>query len=172
MTTPETAKPTADASTTNPNILPVKDASAKSAAEAKNSPETSPKADGAQKFDGAQKSDGSQKSDGAKKFDDAQKSDGSQKFDGAQKADAKSEGSDASKTNRSAIKPDMSVVCSNNGEFGIVDHMQGKDTIKLKRDTKGQHHFIPMSWVTSVDGKVHVDRPGEQAMREWKTTNP
>jgi hypothetical protein len=29
-----------------------------------------------------------------------------------------------------------------------------------------------MSWVTSVDDKVHVDRPGDQAMREWSTTMP
>jgi hypothetical protein len=27
-----------------------------------------------------------------------------------------------------------------------------------------------MSWVTKVDEKVHIDRPGDQAMREWSTT--
>jgi hypothetical protein len=25
--------------------------------------------------------------------------------------------------------------------------------------------------VTRVDDKVHVDRPGDQAMREWRTTH-
>jgi hypothetical protein len=29
-----------------------------------------------------------------------------------------------------------------------------------------------MSWVTTVDDKVHVDRPGDQAMREWSTSAP
>jgi hypothetical protein len=72
----------------------------------------------------------------------------------------------------SQIKPHMPVVCSNEGQFAVVDHMQGKDAIKLAKDDKGQHHYIPMSWVTIVDEKVHVDRPGDQAMREWSTEPP
>ncbi len=68
------------------------------------------------------------------------------------------------------IQPGTPVVCSNDGQFAVVDHMEGEKTIKLKKDDKGQHHFIPMSWVKSVDEKVHIDRPGDQAMREWKTT--
>ncbi|MEY4508964.1 MAG: hypothetical protein RLZZ450_1086 [Pseudomonadota bacterium] len=32
------------------------------------------------------------------------------------------------------------------------------------------HHSIPLSWVTMVDDKVHVDRPGKQAKQEWKTS--
>lgn len=71
--------------------------------------------------------------------------------------------------NIKTIKPEMPVVCSNDGQFAVVDHMEGKDSIKLKKDDQGKHHFIPMSWVTSVDGKVHVDRPGSQAMKEWRT---
>lgn len=67
------------------------------------------------------------------------------------------------------IKPEMPVVCSQDGQFAVVDHMEGPDSIKLKRDEKGKHHFIPVSWVTMVDGKVHIDRPGEQAMKEWRT---
>ncbi len=69
------------------------------------------------------------------------------------------------------IKPHMPVVCSENGQFAVVDHMEGQDSIKLKRDEQGQHHYIPLGWVTSVDDKVHIDRPGKQAMREW-STNP
>lgn len=73
--------------------------------------------------------------------------------------------------NAAQIKADMPVVCSNNGQFAVVDHVQG-DSIKLKKDDKGQHHYIPLSWVKSLDnGKVKVDRPGDQAMREW-TTEP
>jgi hypothetical protein len=70
----------------------------------------------------------------------------------------------------SQIKPHTPVVCSNNGQFAVVDHVEGKDAIKLAKDDKGQHHYIPMSWVTKVDDKVHVDRPGAQAMREWSST--
>lgn len=67
------------------------------------------------------------------------------------------------------IKPDAPVVCSENGQFAVVDHMEGKDVIKLKKDDSGKHHFIPLSWVTEVDDKVHIDRPGDQAMAEWST---
>ena len=70
------------------------------------------------------------------------------------------------------IKPHMPVVCSEDGQFATVDHIEGTSTIKLAKDAKGQHHYIPLVWVTSVDDKVHVDRPGSQAMREWSTTPP
>lgn len=70
------------------------------------------------------------------------------------------------------IKPEMPVVCSKDDQFAVVDHMQGAETIKLKKDDKGQHHFIPLSWVKTVDGKVHVDRPHEQAMKEWSNDAP
>jgi hypothetical protein len=66
----------------------------------------------------------------------------------------------------------MPVVCSNNGQFATVDHLEGMNAIKLKKDQSGQHHYIPLSWVTAVDDKVHVDRPGTQAMREWSTEPP
>lgn len=71
--------------------------------------------------------------------------------------------------NASQIKPHTPVVCSKDGQFAVVDHMEGTESIKLKKDKSGIHHFIPVSWVTTVDGKVHIDRPGEQAMKEWRT---
>ena len=71
----------------------------------------------------------------------------------------------------SQIREHMPVVCSNNKQFGTVDHLEG-NTIKLTKDQSGQHHWIPTSWVQSVDDKVHVDRPGDQAMREWMATPP
>jgi hypothetical protein len=72
--------------------------------------------------------------------------------------------------NLSEIKPGMPVVCSENGQFAVVDHLDGDASIKLRRDESGQHHFIPTRWVTEVDDKVHIDRPGKQAMREWSST--
>ncbi|HET7541568.1 MAG TPA: DUF2171 domain-containing protein [Polyangiaceae bacterium] len=74
--------------------------------------------------------------------------------------------------NTDAIRPHMPVVCSKNKQFATVDHVEGTAAIKLRKDERGEHHFIPMSWVTSVDEQVHVDRPGDQAMREWTTTLP
>jgi len=70
----------------------------------------------------------------------------------------------------SQIKTGMPVYCSKNTQFGVVDHMEGKASIKLNKDQAGLHHYIPVTWVTRVDQQVHIDRPGEQAMREWTKT--
>lgn len=72
--------------------------------------------------------------------------------------------------NTDTIKPDMPVVCSLDGQFATVDHMEGANSIKLNRDKNGQHHYIPLDWVVSTEGgKVKIDRPGEEAMQEWST---
>jgi hypothetical protein len=70
--------------------------------------------------------------------------------------------------NAETIKPGMPVVCSEDGQFAVVDHMDGTENIKLKRDDKGKHHFIPLSWVKTVDAKVHIDRTGTEAMKQWR----
>ncbi len=70
--------------------------------------------------------------------------------------------------NLGSIKPHMPVVCSEGGQFAVVDHMASDNrTIKLARDDSGEHHYIPVAWVTKIDNAVHIDRPGQQAMREW-----
>ena len=69
-----------------------------------------------------------------------------------------------------SIKPDMLVVSSNGTKFAVVDHMEGNDWVKLKKDDRGTHHFIPLSWVLDVDEQVHIDRPSKQAMQQWSTT--
>jgi hypothetical protein len=73
--------------------------------------------------------------------------------------------------NKNDIKEHMPVVCSNNGQFATVDKIEGA-YIKLTKDDQGQHHWIPMSWVTRVDDRVHVDRPGQPAMQEWLSSPP
>jgi hypothetical protein len=71
------------------------------------------------------------------------------------------------------IKPDMPVVCSLDGQFATVDYMDGSSTIKLKKDGTGQNHYIPVNWVVSTaNGKVKIDRPGNKAMKEWASTPP
>ena len=71
------------------------------------------------------------------------------------------------------IKPDMPVVCSADDQFAIVDHMAGANSLKLKKDKAGQHHYIPLSWVSSIAGGiVKINRPGEQAMQQWSTVSP
>jgi hypothetical protein len=72
--------------------------------------------------------------------------------------------------NSSLIQPRAPIVCSDNAQIALVDQVENADTIRLAKDVKGQHHYIPMKWVTSVDDKVHIDRTGGQAMREWSST--
>ncbi len=75
--------------------------------------------------------------------------------------------------NPSEIKPDMAVVCSQDGQFATVDHMEGVDFIKLKKDDMGHHHFIPVSWVNSTENnQVKIDRSGDDAMKQWTTSLP
>jgi hypothetical protein len=71
------------------------------------------------------------------------------------------------------IQPDMAVICSEDGQFATVEHMESSNYLKLKQDDTGLHHYIPFHWVISIEGdKVKVDRPGEQAMREWSSVSP
>lgn len=70
------------------------------------------------------------------------------------------------------IEEDMPLVCSDGGQFATVDHLDRGETIKLTKDNNGQHHWIPVDWVTGVDDNVHVDRPGDQAMQDWSSTPP
>ena len=75
-------------------------------------------------------------------------------------------------TAKSLIKANMPVVCADDGLLAVVDHLEGTDVIKLAKDSTGQHHYIPLTWVDAVDDKVHVNRTGDQAMKEWSRTPP
>lgn len=50
--------------------------------------------------------------------------------------------------------------------------MSGTDRIKLTRDSTGgvAHHFIPLSWVTKVEGNnVRLNKTAEEAKSQWQT---
>lgn len=71
------------------------------------------------------------------------------------------------------IKPEMPVVSALNRYFATVENVVGKDVIKLKEDLSGTSHYIPLSWVTSIDnGMVKLDRFDQDAMLEWLTHPP
>jgi len=67
------------------------------------------------------------------------------------------------------VQADMPVVSPDDEQFAVVDHMEGSDWIKLKKDARGTHHFIPLSWVQTADDKVRIDRSASQAMQQWST---
>jgi hypothetical protein len=70
------------------------------------------------------------------------------------------------------IKEHMPVVGTDGTEFAQVDCLQGENMIKLTRDENGNHHWIPISWVTDVSSVVQLDRSVMQVQEEWSTSNP
>jgi hypothetical protein len=77
-----------------------------------------------------------------------------------------------SETAKELIHPHMEVVGSDGEELATVDHVEGFQAIVLAKDDTGQHHYIPLDWVQSVDDRVHLDRPCAAATRDWTTTLP
>lgn len=73
--------------------------------------------------------------------------------------------------NATNIRKGMDVVGSTGGYVGIVDQVEGA-SIRLAHedpDSGGEYHFLPLDWVGSVDDAVHLDRPFDEAMRDWQT---
>jgi hypothetical protein len=70
------------------------------------------------------------------------------------------------------IREHMDVLGSCGNKLGVVDHVEG-NSIKLTRNDSpdGQHHYIPMNWVTRVDNHVHLSRNCGEAKREWETSS-
>jgi len=67
------------------------------------------------------------------------------------------------------IKEHMEVLGSDGGFVGTVDHLEGSE-IKLTKssDKSGQHHFIPIDWVSNVDAKVHLSKAARDAKTQWR----
>ena len=70
------------------------------------------------------------------------------------------------------IEEHMPVICNEGNEFATVDHLDGDNFIKLTQDNSGQHHWIPVEWVTAIDDHIHIDRSASQAMKDWLTSRP
>ena len=75
----------------------------------------------------------------------------------------------------SKIKEDLMIHAKGEGSMqgspgvhvGTVDHMDGENYIKLnKKDSAdGKHHWIPVSWVESVDDKaVYLNKTQSEVM--------
>jgi hypothetical protein len=72
--------------------------------------------------------------------------------------------------NTSNIREHMDVYGSCGQRVGVVDRVEGM-SIKLSKDTpeaRGEHRFIPLVWVESVDEAVHLNRPCRDVQEEWQ----
>jgi hypothetical protein len=75
--------------------------------------------------------------------------------------------------NASKIQHHMDVVGSDGQHVGTVDHMDGQ-MIKLTKDdptAHGQHHYIPLSATSDIQGNtVRLNMTGQQARQAWRTS--
>jgi hypothetical protein len=69
------------------------------------------------------------------------------------------------------IKEHMEVVGSDGKHVGTIDHLAKSGLIKLtKSDAKdGQHHLFPVSWVETIDDKIHLNKSSQEAQQQWQT---
>ena len=68
------------------------------------------------------------------------------------------------------IRERMEVVGADGEDVGTVDRLDGSDRIKLMRNDSadGKQHFIPTDWVDHVDQYVHLNKPADEAIGEFK----
>lgn len=71
----------------------------------------------------------------------------------------------------SAIHERMGVFGSCGNQLGTVDRVEGNEIKLSKSDEKanGHHHWIPMSWVESVDDAVRLSKGCAEAVKEWRS---
>lgn len=74
-----------------------------------------------------------------------------------------------SATGGSDIQEKMDVIAADGTKVGTVDHLEGRDQIKLAKSTSpdGQHHYVPLSWVDHVDAHVHLTKAAPEVRAHW-----
>jgi hypothetical protein len=67
------------------------------------------------------------------------------------------------------LAEDMEVLGADGQHVGVIDHIEGA-SIELKKDdpaAHGQHHFIPMDWIASVDQAARLKLSAADAWSRW-----
>ena len=73
-------------------------------------------------------------------------------------------------TNTSNIREHMDVFGSCGNRLRMVDKVEGNSIKLAKRDQPdGQHHWVPVDWVASVDDGVRLSKNCDAARREWQS---
>lgn len=70
------------------------------------------------------------------------------------------------------IMEHMEVLSSDGKHVGTVDHMEGRDKIRLTRSDieahDGHHHFIPVGWVSDVGDTVQLAKTQDEVFSQWE----
>jgi hypothetical protein len=72
--------------------------------------------------------------------------------------------------NTSNIREHMEVVGSCGKRVGTVVKVDG-NSLELTRNgpqAGGEHHFVPLDWVASVDQSVQLSKPCRDVQEEWQ----
>jgi hypothetical protein len=72
--------------------------------------------------------------------------------------------------NRANIHEHMEVFGSCGQRVGVVDSVDDR-SIKLTKESpeaRGEHRYIPLEWVESVDQAVHLSKPCADVQQEWQ----
>ncbi len=60
------------------------------------------------------------------------------------------------------------VIASCGTKVGAVDHLDGSDKLKLRRNEEGSHHLIPLSWVNEIKAnQVLLNVDSEEVKNKW-----
>jgi len=81
------------------------------------------------------------------------------------------DGTGAENAEIEGIREHMDVIASCGKKVGVVDHLEA-GTIKLTRKDSPDnlHHYLPTSWVSSVDSRVHLNKNSQQTELGWKAS--
>ena len=69
------------------------------------------------------------------------------------------------------IKEHMEVLAADGKHVGTVDYLEGDSQIKLTKSdptSGGKHHLIPVSWVSRIDQRVHLNKNANDVTAQWK----
>lgn len=67
------------------------------------------------------------------------------------------------------VRERMDVIAACGTKVGVVDHIENGAIKLTKTDSPdGQHHFIPMDWVQTVDDHVHLRKNSMETTTGWK----
>ena len=72
---------------------------------------------------------------------------------------------------KSAINPahiqrNMLVFSVHGEPLGAIDHIEGGN-LELARDEVGQHHFVPIRWISRIEDAVYLTRSAADVRRLW-----
>ena len=70
-----------------------------------------------------------------------------------------------------SIRDHMDVIASCGKKVGVVDHLES-GAIKLTRNDSPDnlHHYLPSSWVSKVDSRVHLNKTSRETEQGWKAS--